>query len=382
MLISLTGTWIQVIALSWLVFELTNSAFLLGLVGFLGSLPVFFFSLFGGVVADRIDKRIILVCTQSAFMILAFVLGILTQTKIITPLYIMVIALLDGIVMAFDAPSRQAIVVELVGKQHLLNAIALNSAAFNSARIIGPALAGILVAAIGMSGCFYINGISFLAVIIALLLMRLNKGQKKEGKTFFIKDLRVGLKFMKQNTFIKVMLSMVAITSLFGISYVMLMPIFANEILKVGSRGLGILMSAAGVGALAAALILAALGDFRYKVKLLIFSFFIFPLALGLFSLSKIYLFSLATLVLIGWASVTAISLINTLLQTLVPDEFRGRVMSVFMLTFAGMMPFGNLIAGGLAQILGVQLAVFIGSAICFLFFIFIYLIFFRKVLE
>ncbi len=171
MLLSLVGTWIQTVAQSWLVFQLTNSAFLLGLAGFLGLFPVFLFSLFGGVAADRVNKRVILLFTQNAFMVLAFILAIMTHLKIITPVQIMIIALLNGVVMAFDAPARQSVVVELAGKQHLLNAIALNSAAFNSARIIGPALAGLLIAGVGMSGCFYINGISFLAVIFALVLI-------------------------------------------------------------------------------------------------------------------------------------------------------------------------------------------------------------------
>lgn len=369
MLISLIGTWIQYVAQSWLVFQLTSSTFLLGLVGFLSSIPVFLLSLFGGVVADRMNKRSILIFTQSAFMCLAFILAILTHMKLITPGEIMLIALLSGVVMAFDAPTRQAVVVELVGKQYLLNAIALNSAAFNSARIIGPALAGILIAIIGMGGCFYINGISFLAVIIALFLIKLNNGPKREAKTKIGKDILEGLRFIKNNRTILILITMVGVTSLFGISYVILMPVFSNDILKVGVKGLGMLMSAAGCGALIAALLLARLGDFKYKGKFLISSTIIFSLSLVLFSLSKIYLFSLITLIFVGWASVTTTSLINTLLQILVPDEFRGRIMSVFMFTFAGIMPFGNLLAGSLAHILGVSLTVFIGGIICTAFF-------------
>ena len=370
MLVSLIGTWIQSVALSWLVFQLTNSAFLLGLVGFLSSIPIFLLSLFGGVVADRVNKKIILLFTQNTFMALAFILAILTQVKLITPWQIMLIALLNGVVMAFDAPSRQAVVVELVGKQHLLNAIALNSAAFNSARVIGPSLAGILVASIGMSGCFYINGISFLAAITALLLIKLNNGSKRDTKTNVAEDLTEGLRFIKNHRVILILIAMVGITSLFGFSYVILMPIFANDILKVGVKGLGMLMSAAGFGALVAALVLARLGDFKYKGKLLIISSITFSISLVLFSLSKIYLFSIFILILTGWASVTATSLVNTLLQTVVPDAFRGRVMSAFMFTFAGVMPFGNLIAGALSQVLGVSLTVLIGGIICSAFFI------------
>ena len=372
MFISLIGTWVQYVAQSWLVFQLTNSVFLLGLVGFLGSIPVFLFSLFGGVAADRMNKKNILLFTQSTFMLLAFLLALLTQMKLITPAQIMLLALLNGIVMAFDAPARQAVIADLVGKQHLLNAVALNSAAFNSARVIGPALAGILIAGIGMSGCFYINGISFLAVIIALLLININNGAKRESGNFLLKDLSDGLKFIKDNPIILILISMVGITSLFGISYVILMPVFANDVLGVGEKGLGLLMSSTGFGALIAALILARLGDFKYKGKLLISSSIIFSISLVLFSLSKTYFVSLIALILIGGASVTATGLINTLLQILVPDEFRGRAMSVFMLTFAGFMPFGNLLAGICAHIWGVSLTVLIGGIICAAFFIII----------
>ena len=376
MFVSLIGTWVQVVAQSWLVFQLTNSAFLLGLVGFLSTIPVFLLSLFGGVVADRMNKKNILLFTQNAFMLLAFLLAILTQMKLITPSQIILIAILNGIVMAFDAPSRQAVIADLVEKQHLLNAIALNSAAFNSARIIGPALAGILIASIGVSGCFYINGISFLAVIIALLLIKINNGPRRHTRTFLIKDLTDGLKFIKDNRIILILISMVGITSLFGISYVILMPVFANEVLNVGVKGLGLLMSFTGFGALIAALLLARLGDFKYKGKLLISSSITFSISLVLFSLSKTYFFSLITLILIGAASVTAVGIINTLLQTKVADEFRGRAMSVFMLTFAGFMPFGNLLAGMFAHIWGVSLTVLIGGIICTVFFIIINIVY------
>jgi MFS family permease len=372
MFVSLIGTWIQAVAQSWLVFQLTNSAFLLGFVGFLGSIPVLLLSLFGGVLADRLNKRNILITTQSAFMLLAFLLAVLTQLKLITPQQIMLIAVLNGVVMAFDAPSRQAVVVELVGKENLFNAIVLNSIAFNSSRIIGPALAGILVATIGMSGCFYINGISFLAVIIALFLIKINNKFKSERNNTAFKDLKDGLIFIKNNRLILALVTIVGIVSLFGVSYVILMPIFANNILKVGVRGLGVLMSSAGFGALIGALILARLGDFKYKGKLLLVSSFVFSFSLILFSLSKTYLLSIIALIFTGGSSVIAIALINTILQTRVRDEFRGRVMSVFMLTFAGMMPFGNLISGSLAGTLGVSFAVLASGITCLAFFVII----------
>ncbi|MCX5701999.1 MAG: MFS transporter [Candidatus Omnitrophica bacterium] len=376
MLVSLIGSWIQIVAESWLVFQLTNSAFLLGVVGFLSSIPVFLLSLFGGVVADSMDKKRILLFTQSAFMLLAFILAILTQMKLITPGQIMLLALLNGVVMAFDAPSRQAVVVALVGKEHLSNAIALSSAAFNSARLVGPALAGIFIASIGMSGCFYLNGVSFLAVIGALFLIKINNSPKVMNKNLFLKELSVGLIFIRGNRVILILLAMVGITSLFGISYVILMPIFANDILKVGAKGLGVLMSSAGFGALIAGLTLARLGDFKHKGRFLILSSLVFSISLVLFSVSKSYPFSIINLVLIGWASVMAINLINTLLQQLAPDEFRGRLMSAFMFTFAGLMPFGNLLAGSLTHVLGVSLTVMAGGIICAVFFIVINIIY------
>ena len=357
-------------AQSWLVFELTNSAFLLGVVGFLSSIPIFLLSLFGGVLADRLNKRNILILTQSIFMLLAFVLGLLTQLKLITPSQIMLIALLNGVVMAFDAPARQSVVVELVGKNHLFNAIALNSVAFNSSRIIGPALAGILVATIGMSGCFYINAISFLAVIIALWTIKINKGEDYNQPKGAWEDLKEGLIFIKNHRLILALISMVAVVSLFGVGHIILMPIFANDILKVGVKGLAVLMSDSGLGALVGALILARLGDFRNKGRFLSFSAILFSISLIIFGLSKIYWLSLAAMFLVGGTSVTSIALVNTLLQVKVEDKFRGRVMSVFMVTFAGFMPFGNLIAGSLAQGLGVSFAVVLGGIICCVFFV------------
>ncbi|MFH0827451.1 MAG: MFS transporter [Candidatus Omnitrophota bacterium] len=370
MFVSLIGTWIQVVAQSWLVFELTHSAFLLGVVGFLSAIPVFLLSLFGGVLADRMNKRNILLATQSAFMLLAFLLAVLTHMRLITPAQIMVIAVLNGVVMAFDAPSRQAVVIELVGKQNLFNAVALSSAAFNSSRIIGPVLAALLIAWIGMSGCFYINGISFLAFIFALFLIQLKSNGKVNGKNNKAwQDLREGLSLLKNNRLILLLLAMVSIVSLFGISYVILMPLFANDVLKVGMRGMGFLMSGSGIGALIGALSLARMGDFQQKGRYLILCCILFSVSLVLFSLSKIFLLSMAALVAVGWSSVSAVALINTLLQTNVPDMVRGRVMSLFMLTFAGMMPFGNLIAGSLAHGLGVSMAVMISGIICIILF-------------
>lgn len=369
MVISLAGTWLQSTAESWLVFQLTNSAFLLGLVGFLSTIPMFILSLFGGVLADRMDKRRILIVTQSLFMTLAFVLAVSVHLKLITPLQIMVVALLNGVVMAFDAPSRQAVVVELVGKNHLPNAIALNSVAFNSSRIIGPVAAAILISAIGMSGCFYLNAISFLAPIAALFFIKINPLKVKKDKSA-LNDLKEGLFFVKGNKPILILITMAGIVSLFGVSYIILMPMIAKDVLGLEVGGLGMLMAASGLGALGGALTLARLGDFKAKGRLLIASVFMFSVSLTLFSVSAIFYLSLFLLTVIGYSSVTSVALINTILQGAVPDAFRGRVMSVFMLIFAGIMPFGNLIAGVLAQKAGVSFTVFLSGILCTLFFL------------
>ena len=365
---SLIGTCIQSVAQSWLVFQLTNSAFLLGVVGFLGSIPIFILSLFGGVLADRVNKRNILIFTQVAFMFLAFLLAVLTQFKLINPQQIMFIALLNGIVMAFDAPARQSMVVELVGKKYLFNAITLNSVAFNSSRIIGPAIAGVLISIIGMSGCFYLNGISFLAVIAALFWIKLNKSIIQNNNSAF-KDLKEGLIFISGNRSILGLISMVTVMSLFGISYIILMPVFVSNVLHIGVSGLGVLMSSIGLGALIGSLILARLGDFKYKGKLLICSIFLFSLLLINFSLSKSYIWSIVSLAFLGGISVPATAVINTLLQIKVPDEFRGRVMSLFMVTFAGIVPFGSLASGSLAQAFGVSQALFFCGLACLVLF-------------
>jgi len=369
MFISLIGTWIQQVAQSWLVFQLTNSAFLLGFVGFLNSLPILLFSLFGGVLADRQNKRNILIFTQTAFMILAFILAVLTQLKLITANQIMLIALFNGLVMAFDAPSRQAVIVDLVGKEHLPNAIALNSVSFNSSRIIGPACAAILVALIGMSGCFYINGISFFAAIFALIVIKLPGAGKAKQEHSALKSLQQGLIYVRNNRLVLALVLMVGVVSLFGIPYVILMPIFAEQVLYSGVKGLGLLMSSAGLGALLGALLLARLGDFPFKGKFLLFSSLVFSLSLIIFSLCKVFIWAMISLIFVGGSGVFAIALVNTILQTRVPDNFRGRVMSVFMLTFAGMTPFGNLIAGSLTQAMGVSFTLMASGLICLVFF-------------
>jgi len=362
--ISLTGTWIQQVALGWLVLQLTNSALLLGVVSSIGALPVLAFSLPAGVVADRFNKRNLLVLTQCCAMTLAFILAMLTHTHLINVYFIMGIGFLLGTVNSFDAPTRQSFVIEMVGREDLTNAIALNSAMFNSARIVGPAIAGALLAAVGTAGAFFVNSASFIAVIIGLLFMQVNHNVPMTHVTV-AEGLKEGLQFIKRNRMVSGLLMLTAIVSIFSIPYAVLMPIFARDILKVGASGLGYLMSCVGAGALIGAVTLSSLGDIRWKGKLLLAGNLTFCTMLALFSFSGIWPLSLALLVGAGWGIMTNMALTNTLIQTCVPDQLRGRVMSVYTLMFLGLAPIGSLQAGVIAHWLGAPMAIRIGAAIC-----------------
>jgi len=362
-LFSLTGTWMQNVAQGWLVYRLTDSPLALGLVGFVGSLPILLFSLFGGVIADRLHKRNLLLATQTAAMLQALILATLTVTGLIQVWQIIVLALLLGTVHAFDTPARQAFVIELVGKEDLMNAIALNSSVFNATRIIGPAIAGVLISLIGEAGAFYINAFSFLATIAALLLMRVEAVNHSDGETVW-RNLIAGLRYIKQTPIVRTLLSLIAVSSLFGMSAVALMPVFAKDILQVGPTGLGFLTAAIGGGALSGALTLASLGNFQRKGLLLSIGNLAFPSMLLLFALSRSFPLSLLFLIGGGWGLITQNALTNTLLQTSVPDHLRGRVMSVYALMFLGMMPLGNLQAGVVAEHLGAPVAVVLGASV------------------
>ncbi len=364
MFLSLIGTWVQSMAQSWLVFKLTHSALLLGVVGFLSYLPVSLFSLAAGALVDRTVKKNLILLTQFTFMALAFILAFLVQHNIVRVWHIIVIAFLNGLVFSFDAPARQAMVVELVGKNHLLNAIALNSAAFNSARTLGPALAGVLIAIVGMAGCFYINAFSFFPVIAALIFIKHKSFVSNAKSNTFFQDITEGLNFIKGNRFLLFLLSLVGMVSIFGVSYVILMPIFAQEILRSGPMGLAILMSANGLGALAGALNLARLKHAESHLRILKASVVIFFVSIMLFSLSRYLWLSAILLVMAGYGGASSMSMANTLLQISAPDEFRGRLMGVFMMMFGGLMPFGNLISGSLAHFFGAPIVTFGGAGL------------------
>jgi len=364
-LISLIGSWIQNVAQGWLVLELTNSPFLLGLVNSIGSLPVLFLSMFAGVIADRVRKRNLIIVTQTALTILAFALGILTSTGLVKIWHVLIIVFLVGVVNAFDMPARQSFVIELVGRETLMNAIALNSSIFNAARTIGPAIAGIMVSSLGVAGCFYINAISFIPVIIGLSLINGEFRVKREdSSTSLIEDLKLGLKYLRSNQNVFVIILMVAINSIFGMPYTVFMPVFARDIFKVGARGLGFLMASVGIGALIGALVVASIGWYRKKGRILFVGIFSFSVFLIIFSLSKSYVLGLLMLILTGFFMIMFTATANTLVQTYVRDDMRGRVMSIYTTFFAGMAPFGSLQAGAISSRWGVSTAVFLGGVI------------------
>lgn len=361
--ISLIGIWMQNVAQGWLVLRLTDSPFYLGLVSFMGSLPIFLFSLPGGVIADRFDKRKILLCTQSFSLCLALLLAFLTFLKTIEVWHIMVIATIFGIVNSFDIPARQSFTFEMVGREDLLNAIALNSASFNGARVVGPAIAGILIAWVGEAGCFFLNALSFLAVIVSLSIISTEIKPTFTGSRSLGKDVQEGLHYLRQNTVIMVIITMIAVSSLFGMSYNVLMPVFARDVLKIGARGLGFLMAGSGVGALLGAFTVAAQSRMK-SGEIFLYGSLFSSLFLIAFSFSHFTWLSILLLVGVGWGMVAQNVTANTLVQTTVPNELRGRMMSMYSLVFMGFMPVGNLIAGAIAQKLGAPFAVFLGGVI------------------
>jgi MFS family permease len=350
-LISLIGTWMQNVALGWLVLRLTNSPALLGLVAAASSLPVLLLSLSAGAVADRISRHRLLVITQVAATVLALVLALLTLFGVIQVWEVLLLSLLGGVVNAFDAPARQAFTVEMVDREDLLNAIALNSSIFNGARTIGPAVAGVVVALIGEGPAFMLNALSFGAVIAGLLMMRLPPFTPPPARRGGA--LREGIRYILGEERVSALLLQAGALSFFGFVYIPLLPIFARDVLQVGASGLGWLSASSGIGALIAALMLASAGESTRRGRLLILSALAYGPLMIAFSLSRFMPLSMLILCLCGWSGVTSIALTNTLIQSIVPDSLRGRVMSVFTLLMMGTSPMGGMFAGLIAQALG-----------------------------
>jgi MFS family permease len=364
-LISLIGTWMQLVAQSWLVYRMTDSAVLLGLVGFSNQIPVFLLAPIGGSVADRKNRHTILLLTQTTAMLLAFLLAILTLMGHIQIWHIFLLSALLGVTNAFDIPARQAFVVDMVGKSDLMNAIALNSSMFNGARIIGPAVAGTLVGAIGEGWCFFANGVSYIAVIACLLLMKLGPRVQAMRPGSAIERIVEGFRFSGSTAPVRALLLLLGLISLMGMPYAVLMPIFANKILKGGPEVLGLLMGASGIGALAGALSLAARTRLSGLGRWVAFSTAGFGLSIILFSMSRSIWLSAILLVPSGFSMMVQMASSNTLIQAMVPDELRGRVMAVYSMMFMGMAPLGSLLAGTLAQRIGAPATVAAGGAVC-----------------
>jgi MFS family permease len=375
-LASLVGTWMQITAQGYLVFELTRSPAYLGYVGFAGGIPSWILMLYGGVISDRVARRTVLIITQFAMLVLAFVLAGLTFAGIVQPWHIIVLAFVLGIVNAFDAPARQSFVLEMVDREDMVNAIALNSMMFNSATAIGPAIAGIAYALVGPAWCFTINGISFIAVIVALLLMNIKPQPRRISSTSAVHDLREGLAYVAHNSMIRSIILLGLLFNLFPLGYGTLIPAWAVKVLGGNATTAGLLQSARGIGSMIGAFMIASLGRIQFKGKLLTIGTITFPMLLLLFAFIHVVPISLFVLVLVGWGSMILFNMMNTLIQTLVPDELRGRVMGIYALTFFGSAPVGALLAGSVADAYGESLTVVVGALIgitlAIVFFVFI----------
>ncbi|MBX3260624.1 MAG: MFS transporter [Labilithrix sp.] len=366
--VSLIGTWMQSVAESWLVYRLTGSAALLGLIGFCNQIPVFFLASVGGVLADRHPRRSILVATQSSAMVLAFILAALTLSGRIAVGHLFVLATLLGVVNAIDHPTRQSFVVELVDEEHQMNAIALNSSIMNAARVVGPALAGLLVAAVGEGLCFFLNGVSFIAVIGGLLAMRALPPPPPRPAQSPLRHVVEGFRFVLGNAPVRASMLLLATVSLCGTPYIVLMPIFADRVLGGGAGTLGLLMGASGMGALTSALLLAR----RRRLQGLLRRWIVpgsvsFGTALIAFSWSRSFPLSCVLLVATGASMMMQIAATNTLIQAMSPNALRGRVMAVYAMMFLGVAPIGALAAGALAAKIGAPATLTAGGAVCLL---------------
>ena len=365
-LISLTGTWMQSVAQAWLVYSMTKSALLLGSVGFASQIPVFLFAPFGGITADRVNRQRLVIATQTCSMILAGILAWLTLSGRVHVWHIFLLAGLLGVVNAFDIPGRQSFLIDMVGKEDLMNAIALNSSMFNGARVVGPAVAGILVARIGEGWCFAANSLSYIAVLIGLLLMKVRSVPRISNRSP-IEDIIEGFRWVNRTKIIRSLLFLIGLVSLVGMPYTVLMPVFADKILHGGARGLGILMGATGVGALFGALTLAAKTGIKGLGRWVTITCATLGISLFLFSFSTSFWLSAALLLPCGYSMMLQMACSNTLIQTIVPDHLRGRVMSLYSMMFMGMAPFGAFFGGALANRIGAPMTVAVGGIACVL---------------
>jgi MFS family permease len=363
-LFSLFGTWMQSTAQQYLIFTLTKSEAFLGYVAFASGIAPLVIMLYAGVIADRISRRNLMVATQSAMLILAFALAVLAGTGVVQPWHILLLAFLLGVANAFDTPARQAFVLEMVDREDLTNAIALNGTMFNLSAVVGPALGGIIYALVGPTWCFVFNGFSFIAVIVALLFMRDLNPQPVARRGAAGKQLAEALRYVAHEPMLLIIFGLVGMVAFFGISFATLLPAWAVDVLHGDATTFGYLAAARGVGAVISALTLASLGRFRFKGKLLTLGSLLFPPILLGFAFVSSFPLSLLLLAGTGMGTVLVFNLANTLVQTLTPDALRGRVMGAYGVVFFGAMTIGGLLAGGVAQILSAQFMVVVGAAV------------------
>ena len=364
-LVSLIGTWMQGTAQGWLVYRLTGSKVLLGTVAAVGSLPMLVFALWGGSVADRHPKRTVVIWTQSAMMLTAFVFAALVGSGHIQPWHILLLSALGGVAMAFDMPARQAFMVEMTSHEDLLNAVSLNSSIVNGARIVGPAVAGLLMARVGMTWCFLLNGVSFIAVIAGLLLMRLPRFVPPTKPHSTSHHVLEGFRYVAGHRRVMILLLLFGVVGIFGWSYAVLLPAYATDVLHVGESGYGGLLSANGCGAFLGALTVAAYGS-RVRSRVMILGgLWLFSAMLVLLAVVRWYPLVLACLAVGGWGMLLYFSTTNTLIQGSVSHEMRGRVMGIWALVFGGMMPIGGLESGFLSHAVGVPWTIAGGALVC-----------------
>lgn len=369
-MVSMMGTWMQSTAQAYLIYELTNSPAWLGYVAFASGLPSWLFMLFAGALIDRISRRKVLIIVQNCMMLLAFILAALMFTGLVQAWHILILAFLLGVCNAFDAPARHAFVLEMVDRKHLTNAIALNSMMFNTATVIGPAVGGLVYAWVGPGWCFTINGISFLAVIAALLLMRLQPEPPKAVNGDAISQIFEGLEYIQENPLVRTLIINVFVISVFGFGMVTLLPAWAKDILGGNETLFGLILSARGLGALVGAFSLAALARYHIRGRLYTVGGFIFPVLMIAFAFIRTVPVALLMLVGIGIGFMLLVNTSNALVQTSIPDNLRGRVMSVFTLLFFGGMPLGSAVTGNVAEYLDATTAVVINAVILLVFFV------------
>lgn len=367
--VSLIGTWVQNISISWLVLELTNSAFWLGAISAVQFMPIMLFSLYAGTLIDHLDKRKTLIFTQTFLALTALILALDTYFKTVAVWHVFILAFFIGLLNTLDMPTRQSFFVELVGRKDLANAIVLNSSIFNSARIVGPSIAGILIAKVGTDICFFINAISFIPVIAGIIAIEPLKREiysvKDEDKKGWIVELKEGIFYVKSNPSIYIPLLLLAIVNIVAINFNVIVPLFSKNVFHSGAKGLGFLMSANGIGAVTGAISLAAAGKKRLKPKLLYNATLVLGLSEILMLITKTHLPAYLLLAIAGMSTITLVTTTNSLIQMQVPNHLRGRVMSIYTFVFAGLSPIGNFLTGSMANWTGAPLTIALGGLIC-----------------